>query len=221
MYYKELIGKQINQWMVLGKDENGSSKTKMICRCSCGRIRSVDGYSLKHGLTKSCGKCCLITDEGYHMRCTLKNGTSFLFDKENLDLVKSHTWSIARGYVRTVIKGKTVYFHRLVLGADDEEVDHINMDRLDNRKANLRLATHAENQRNRCMHRDNKSGFKGVCLDSRSGKYFAYINADKKRTYLGYFVSKEEASKAYDNAALKLHKDFARTNFQGGFRLNE
>ena len=82
MYYKELIGTQVNQWTVLGKDENSSSKTKMICRCSCGRISSVDGYSLKHGLTKSCGKCSLITDEGDHMRCTLKNGTSFLFDRD-------------------------------------------------------------------------------------------------------------------------------------------
>ena len=222
MYYKELIGTQVNQWTVLGKDENSSSKTKMICRCSCGRIRSVDGYSLKHGLTKSCGKCSLITDEGDHMRCTLKNGTSFLFDRDDLDLVESHTWSIARGYVRTTMRGKTVYFHRLVMGVSEEEVDHVNMDRLDNRKSNLRLATHAENQQNRRMHRDNKSGFKGVCLDTRSGKYFAYINADNRRTYLGHFNSKEEAYEAYDRAALKLHKDFARTNYEiGGRRPNE
>lgn len=147
------------------------------------------------------------------MRCFMRTGGSFIFDEKDIDLVKAHTWSIARGYVRTVIKGKTVYLHRLIMEADEKEVDHINLDRLDNRRCNLRLASHSENQRNRGAHKDNQSGYKGVCLEKRTGRYFAYINCDNKRTYLGGYHTKKEAAMAYDRAAFSMHKNFSKLNF--------
>lgn len=143
----------------------------------------------------------------------MRTGGSFIFDEKDIDLVKAHTWSIARGYVRTVIKGKTVYLHRLIMEADEKEVDHINLDRLDNRRCNLRLASHSENQRNRGAHKDNQSGYKGVCLEKRTGRYFAYINCDNKRTYLGGYHTKKEAAMAYDRAAFSMHKNFSKLNF--------
>jgi len=77
--------------------------------------------------TQSCGKCNKYFDEGNHMRCIINNGASFIFDKIDLTLIKKHTWSIARGHIRTVINGKTRYLHRLLLGAPSTvEIDHIN-----------------------------------------------------------------------------------------------
>lgn len=154
------------------------------------------------------------------MRCFMRTGGSFQFDEVDYELVLSHTWSIVKGYVRTVINNKTVYFHRLIMNVDADEIDHINMDRLDNRRCNLRRASHSENQRNRGVHKDNQSGYKGVCLEKRTGRYFSYINCDGKRKYLGTYNTKEEAAAAYDQAAFFLHKKFARTNF-GKEDLNE
>lgn len=214
MYYKKMVGQKIGQWTVVSVDQaNQSPKTKMICKCDCGTIASVDVYSLHHNLTQSCGHCKRIIREGKYMRCIMKNDTSFIFDPEDEDIVKQHSWSIARGHIRTVINGKTIYLHRLIMNCPDGvEVDHINMDKSDNRRCNLRIASHAENQRNRSAHKNNTSGYKGVCLEKRTGKYFAYINSNGCRYYLGRFANKELAAQAYNQAAIELHGDFARLN---------
>ena len=156
------------------------------------------------------------------MRCIMRNGASFIFDAEDEVVARSHTWSISRGYARTIINGRTVFFHKLIMnGSEGMEIDHISMDRLDNRRCNLRMATHSQNQQNRQAHKDNKSGYKGVCLDRRTEKYFAYINADGRRTYLGSYETASEAALAYDNACLELHKEFARPNFKEEKRNEE
>jgi len=92
-------------------------------------------------------------------------------------------------------------------------IDHINHNGLDNRKANLRLATFAQNARN-SRRRRNRSGYKGVCFTKDKGKYRAVIWHDNNRIHLGYFDSPISAAEAYDNAARKYHKDFAVLNFE-------
>ena len=214
MYYHSLAGQTIGRWTVLSVNDHGADKkTKMLCRCECGTMRAVNAYSLKHRLTLSCGKCKQITSEGDHMRCTMKNGASFIFDIEDMEVVQSHTWSVARGHVRTTIDGRSVYLHQLLLGRSrDREIDHINGDKMDNRRCNLRPVTHAQNNQNKGLRRDSTTGYKGVCFDKRSGKYLAYINANGKRTYLGLFDDKLSAAYAYDTAALQLHGEYARPN---------
>lgn len=216
MYYQNLINQKIGKWHVLQADEHGSGKhTKMLCRCECGRERAVDAYSLYHGLTNSCGQCNQIISENDYMRCIMKNGASFIFDKVDEALVKEHTWSVARGHIRTLIDGKTVYLHQMIMNAPKgQQVDHINMDKTDNRRCNLRYATHTENQQNKGLRKDSTTGYKGVCFDKRSGKYIAYINAAGSRTYLGYYPDKKLAAEAYDKAAKNLHREFARLNFE-------
>lgn len=214
MYYKNLINQKIGNWTVLDIAKQGKGQTKMLCRCDCGTVRAVDSYSLYHRLTNSCGKCCKIISEGDYKRCIMKNGASFIFDPQDELLVRQHTWSITRGHIRTTQNGKTLYLHRLIMGAaDNEQIDHINMDKTDNRRCNLRFANHAENQRNKGLRSDNTTGFKGVCFDKSKGKYIAYINLNGVRTYLGLFADKVCAAKAYDLAALKQHGEFARLNF--------
>jgi len=216
MYYKKMVGKRFGNWTVL-EAFSFKGKGRLRCRCDCGRLREVDSYALYHDHTKRCGKCRnTILDEGTHMRCVIASDASFIFDKADLAVVEKHTWRITRGYVVSNPKGKTVYLHKLLLGSKQyPQADHISQDKMDNRRSNLRPATHMQNQWNRGVRRDSTTGYKGVCFDKRSGKYIAYINANKQRTYLGYFTDPVAAALAYDNAALKLHGEFACTNLLG------
>lgn len=109
-----------------------------------------------------------------------------------------------------------VLMHRLITEACGRlQVDHINGDGLDNRRANLRLCTKAQNAKNR-KQRPPASGFKGVYRrdDGRgSGKRFrALISVDGQRVNLGAFPSALDAARAYDAAARRLHGEFASLN---------
>jgi len=86
------------------------------------------------------------------------------------------------------------------------EVDHKNGDPLDNRRQNLRLCTHAQNQHNTGLSCVNTSGFKGV--SKRGKRWKAQIRINGKQTYLGTYDTPEEAGAAYDAAALKVQGEF-------------
>jgi len=92
-------------------------------------------------------------------------------------------------------------------------IDHINHNGLDNRKANLRLATRAQNSRNRRPVGRGSSKYKGVTYRKSDGVFIADIRAGRKRIYLGCFKSETEAAKAYDAGAKKYHGEFASLNF--------
>lgn len=92
------------------------------------------------------------------------------------------------------------------------EVDHRNGDGLLNTEANLRAATHAQNQRNQGPHVTNKTGFKGVSWFQLRGKWRAQIRANGKSLHLGYFDTPIHAAAAYNFAAKRLHKEFAVLN---------
>ena len=114
---------------------------------------------------------------------------------------------------------KCVSMHRFVMSEAlkgygvEMQVDHINGDGLDNRKANLRLATAAQNSRNRRQRRGKSSRYKGVSFIRPKGKFVAEITCNGKRMSLGHFESEVEAAKAYDEAAKKHHGEFACLNF--------
>ena len=85
------------------------------------------------------------------------------------------------------------------------QVDHINGDRSDNRYANLRKATHAENHQNRTLDVRNKSGFVGVFFNKKLQKWLAHIRLNRVGTHLGCFDTPEEAHAAYLAAKAQLH----------------
>ena len=120
------------------------------------------------------------------------------------------------GYARHTInysnaKKEVVYLHRLIIDAKKGmQVDHINQDKLDNRKENLRLCNFSQNQAN-TSHRKNKSGYRGVSL-KKSGRYISLIRFDNKTIYLGLFPTAKEAAIAYNEAAVKYHGEFANLN---------
>lgn len=107
---------------------------------------------------------------------------------------------------------KVVYMSRQILdAAPGFDVDHINHDTLDNRRENLRIATHRQNLLNKGPRANNKSGFKGVCRARK--KWRAEIAIDGERIRLGHFDTPELAHAAYVEAAKKYHGAFA---FTGG-----
>jgi len=87
-------------------------------------------------------------------------------------------------------------------------VDHINLDPLDHRIANLRLATKAQNSANATKRKHNTSGFKGVFR--RGDRWRAQISSQKVKYFLGSYSTPEAAHAAYTNAARRLHGEFAR-----------
>lgn len=102
--------------------------------------------------------------------------------------------------------------HRSILGlASENEVDHINGDRLDNRKANLRVCTRTQNQWN-SKGRGGRSGFKGVHWFEPAKCWQVRISANRKRYLIGYFHDSETAAKAYNTAAREYHGEFAYLN---------
>lgn len=124
-------------------------------------------------------------------------------------------WIYAQAHI---FKGKgndkVVQLHRWIMDAQaGQVVDHINGDRMDNRRENLRLCTVAQNIRNQKL-RASKSGFKGVF--EKRGKWQASYTFEGKKIYIGKFSTPEEAARAYDAAAREAFGEFALLNFPDG-----
>jgi hypothetical protein len=142
-------------------------------------------------------------------------------DPEDLELVSAYTWKVnIHGYVRAsvytgVIDGvetrREVQIHRLILDAPEGmEVDHVNRDKLDNRRSNLRLCTRSQNKANTGIISTNTSGYKGVSF--HKNKWQASIRIDNKLLYLGRYDTKEEAAEAYNKKAFEQWGEFAWLN---------
>lgn len=147
-------------------------------------------------------------------------GHHLVVDRIDAERVGAHTWRVDSGdrtfKFYTSIGGRKVYLSRFILGAKPGElVDHINGDRLDNRRANLRLASHLENSRNRRKSDlATTSRFKGVCKNTRGRRLWkSAIRANGKVISIGKFDCEEAAARAYDEAARRFHGAFGRFNF--------
>jgi hypothetical protein len=112
-------------------------------------------------------------------------------------------------------KTKTIRLHREIMNPPAGLlVDHRNLDSLDNRRANLRIATHSQNQCNKSKTKSRTlSRFVGVTRDKNRSKWEARLKHHGKKIWLGRFDSEIDAARAYDRAAIKYHKEFARLNF--------
>ena len=119
----------------------------------------------------------------------------------------------SRGKFYAARRRPDVYMHRLIMGAGPGvEIDHEDLDGLNNCLSNLRWATRADNQRNKGIVRHNTSGYKGVSWNKRLGKWEAYIMIENRKVHLSYSDDPGTAAKDYDRSALEHFGEFARTN---------
>lgn len=149
----------------------------------------------------------------------VNRGKFALVDEADFFTLMLWAWGVCRcGYARRGNKGKIMWMSHAVMGDTQGLcVDHINGDRLDNRRCNLRLATYGQNNAGkRLVKRRSKSGFRGVYLITRSKKFSAQIRYGNVTHYLGSFVTPEAAARAYDAEATRVWGEFARLNFPVG-----
>lgn len=209
----KLTGRIFGFWTVLSAAGLRGPHSLWNVRCACGTVRKVAGRHLTSGGSTSCG--CrpsiprIARDEVPEGQISLGHGRVTLIDPADAEKAGKLLWHHLNGYAATRIDGRSTYLHEFLLGT--KLVDHADGDRLNNRRSNLRKATHAQNLQNAKLSRANTSGFKGISF--RSNRWCAGIRANGVFTYLGRFITKEEAARAYDEAARVLHGEFARLNF--------
>lgn len=148
----------------------------------------------------------------------LTRGLVAFVDDEDYGNISKYKWFSGKdGYAIRQVNypgepSQTVIMHRAILGLErgnPVNVDHIDGNRINNCRSNLRKCTRAENSKNRRAQINNKSGFKGVSWNSSSLRWRAQIGHNGKKIYLGQFEDPEEAYAAYCRAALELHGEFA------------
>jgi len=149
----------------------------------------------------------------------LTQGKFALVDAEDFVRINRHKWCACKYhngyYAKRNIKGTTVYMHREILRLttkDTVQVDHINGVMLDNTKVNLRQCTCVQNLKN-TKSTKGSSKYKGVSWHKCLKRWHARIVSDGKVYSLGCYKIEDCAALAYDFAAVKYHKEFARTNF--------
>jgi hypothetical protein len=128
--------------------------------------------------------------------------------------------NVRQGYRQVSFAGKSIPAHRLIFALyhgrfpdPKKQIDHINGNRTDNRKENLRECTQAENLRNQGAKPWSSTGIKGVSNDGHKARpWFAQICTDGKRKWLGRFATADEAKAAYNAACRLYHGEFARVN---------
>jgi hypothetical protein len=157
-------------------------------------------------------------------RIRLTQGKYAIVDPENYERLNSKKWYAVkegRNYyaVRNITVNKRkrpVQMHRVIMNARPGQfIDHINHNGLDNRIANLRQASRAENNWNARKRKGKcSSKYKGVCWFRVRKKWQARIQVNGKGIFLGFFDDEIEAAKAYDAAAKKYYGEFAYLNFK-------
>ena len=205
----DLTGQRFGYWKVLERANKSGKQAYWLCKCDCGKIKTVSSSTLRNGTSRSCG-CKDGKRNHYYIRnnivyVKLSNcNDSMLCDVEDWWKLSLFRWyKDSLGYAACSEKPKR--FHCFIIDNDSGElvVDHINRNRLDNRKCNLRLASYQENTRNSNKKCTNKSGIKGVWYDERRNKWCAGISLHGKSIGLGRYNTIEDACEARKNGEIK------------------
>lgn len=230
----DIVGKKYGYLTVIERAGSRTKEAMWLCECDCGNKKIVSGGALRSGRTTSCGcKVQAIMAQSKRNRNVKRlqkaqntydfydsyvightnRGESFIIDTEDYDNVKKYTWSVDQsGYV--VANGrKKMRLHRYVTEAYDGNnrhflIDHINHNKADNRKRNLRPVTDSQNQMNSIVRSNNTSGFKGVSWHKSKNAWISQIQINGKLKYLGLFQNIEDAVKARVNAEKMYFSDY-------------
>lgn len=148
----------------------------------------------------------------------LTRGLVAIVDDQDFEELLKYKWHALKGkftfYAARSSGKKVILMHRQILGISERTmfVDHINGIGVDNCRTNIRACSMNENNTNKRGYKNNISGAKGVGIMKGGKKWRALITHNKKQVYLGCFDTPTEAAKAYNEAALRLHGEFAFLN---------
>jgi hypothetical protein len=225
-----VAGDRFGHLVALARIGRRNGNVIWLCLCDCLVMKGVQAGNLRSGHTKSCGcrtgsrpKQHELTAARLHELLNYDPQTGF-FSPRLVSRRASIVGTVANtGYVQINIDGKAHLAHRLawlhVYGQwPPQEIDHANCHRSDNRLANLRLATHAENSGNLPLRSTNTSGFKGVSFSNERRRWGAMITYRGRTRHLGRFASAVNAHRAYVAAAEKLFGEFANDGARGVLR---
>lgn len=217
---EDLTDKKIGKLKVieLGKDmilPSGRRIRRWKCQCDCGKTTLVIHQNLVNKTTKSCG-CLIGGKSGKRKENTYEIIGDYAYiqigntnqkatcDKDMVESLKQYYWYIGNdGYAYTMINKKTIKMHKLIVGEHcGEVIDHINRNKLDNRRENLRSTTYSMNNFNQ-KSRGNVSGTVGVYRIKN--KWRSTITVNGKNIHIGYFDNINEAVQARKQAELKYY----------------
>mgnify|MGYP003304836051 CR=1 FL=1 len=237
--FKDLTGEKFERLTVLRKSDDyyvspkGVKIIKWVCKCDCGNEIETTGNLLKNGNTKSCG--CLNTEKRsllgrnskkynvydlsgeYGIGYTLKN-EEFYFDIDDYEQIKEYCWFIDdRGYVLANTFGekkqKMIQMHRLLMNfPEGRDIDHINHNTKDNRRINLRVCSHSDNQKNIKLSSKNTSGVTGVSWDKYRNSWKVQMQANNEPVKIGRFTNFDDAVKARKEAEEKYFGEYSYDN---------
>lgn len=216
---KRMVGNKYGYLEVIGVgepyfDKNKKKTNRALCRCVCGKEVSCFVQALKMGRAKSCG-CKQFTALKKHNAFQINGGEvcvkltnctdTMLCDIDVWSRLKKYCWIKGKtGYAEANINGYTTLFHHLVIDCPDDMVrDHINQNKLDNRRSNLRVVTRLVNNNNVDRKCTNPLGYTG--LYKNGDKIAARVSMNGKVKYIGSFESIEEAVNARNKALKEYH----------------
>lgn len=214
-----IVGKEINGWFVIREIESDKRVRKFECKCMrCGNVSIHSAYQITSHCSDRCAHCPPKYDFGVYNGIavgSLPNGEQFIVDAEMIPLVNAKFWRRDKdGYIVSVSKDRRDYrvLHREIMGVHDTKtiIDHINRDRMDCRKCNLRIVNNTQNSCNHKMFSTNKTGYTGVYYSSSANRYEAKVGYRSKRIYLG--SSRTDIvllAQMYNIAALYIYGRFA------------
>jgi hypothetical protein len=170
-----------------------------------GQLHDVPGVPCRHYRPKP----ALPQGDGVRM-IPLGDGFYAYVDAADYPELTRHVWYLSNGYAVRNENSKRIYMHRQLVEAPvGMVVDHIDGNRANNCRFNLRVCTRSENLRNQRKRLGSRSRFKGVLYDKQYHKWFAVC----ERHFRGYFDDEIQAARAYDRMAAQYLDEFARLNF--------
>jgi hypothetical protein len=141
-------------------------------------------------------------------------GTECVVDDDVFEWASTKRWRINdSGYFVCGGGNNKKRLHRLIMNEPEGfDIDHVNGNKLDNLRSNLRICSRQENNYNRGVRSDNTTGFRGVWFDKRTGRFRCEIKKEGKKYSLGTYKTAAEAANAYNYKATELFGEFAWLN---------